>query len=133
MMLAIKSQFEITSIEHEHIRSLVIERFAMLRRDFPESYDPARHGWFLIIGDGDVLDEAIQAGCPPLLLDADDVPFGDDDYFNPYEFCVDHGDCFELVRVISDYGEAVTIFVPKSPFIHPSLWQLCQTLSAIPK
>lgn len=128
-MLTIRSLNDFEAMPEGPIRSLIAERLAMLAEY--GDYDPSL-GWFLVVEVGDAVDWPADMPCPSLLLDSGDVPFGDPAWFSPFEFCIRH-DCgvFELVRVLSDAGEAVAIFAPDDPGIPAELLSMCRTLAEV--
>ncbi len=128
-MQTIRHPNDVRFLRDETIQQLVAERFAMLAEYGP--YVPETHGWFLIVEPGDDPAQPESLPCPALLGDDDRIRFGEEGYFSPFEFCEFHdGKVFELVRVISDAGEAVAIFIPDLPGVSPDLLCLCRTLAA---
>lgn len=126
-MLTIRSLSDFDAMPKGPIRSLIAERLGMLAEYGP--YDPAL-GWFVVVEVGDSVDWPADMPCPDVQLDSDEVPFSDPAWCSPFEFCIQH-DCgvFELVRVLSDAGEAVAIFVPDDPGIPAEWLTLCRTLA----
>lgn len=128
-MQMIRHPNDVRLVRHAGIQSLIGERFAMLEEYGP--YDPDELGWFLVIESGDQPLQCERWPCPPLLQDEDGLPVDHPDFCSPYEFCIRHDTgIFELVRVLSDGGEAVAIFIPDQPDISTDLIHLCRTLSA---
>lgn len=114
-------------IHHPHVQQLVGQRFTELINEYGE-YNPQELGWFVYVEITDT-DNDCRAHHPNLLTDYDGIEFGQAGYYSPYEFCIDHGDCFELVRVLSDGGEAIALFVPKNAVSCPLMLQLCQSIA----
>lgn len=126
-MKIIRSLTDLDGIPKSLIRSMVDERIAMLSEYGP--YVPEL-GWFVIVEAGDV-DIPVGVPCPSLFEDADGIRFDAHGYFSPYEFCIQQDGVFELVRVLSDAGEAVAIFVPDGPEISAELLTMCRTLAEV--
>lgn len=127
-MKIIRSLNDFHALPESPVQAMVAERIAMLEEFGP--YVPTL-GWFVIVETGDV-DVPVDAPCPSLLEDGDGLHFGDRGYFSPFEFCTRHDSgIFELVRVLSDSGEAVAVFVPDAPGISTNLLLLCRTFQEI--
>ena len=114
-------------INHPQVQHLVQQHFTELISEYGE-YNPQELGWFVYVETTDA-DNDCRAYHPNLLTDYDGIEFGQADYYSPYEFCIDHGDCYELVRVLSDGGEAIAVFVPKEATNCPLMLQLCQSIA----
>ena len=114
-------------INHPQVQHLVQQHFTELIAEYGE-YNPQELGWFVYVETTDA-DNDCRAYHPNLLTDYDGIEFGQADYYSPYEFCIDHGDCYELVRVLSDGGEAIAVFVPKEATNCPLMLQLCQSIA----
>ena len=114
-------------INHPQVQHLVQQHFTELIAEYGE-YNPQELGWFVYVETTDT-DNDCRAYHPNLLTDYDGIEFGQADYYSPYEFCIDHGDCYELVRVLSDGGEAIALFVPKEATHCPLMLQLCQSIA----
>ena len=112
---------------HPHIQQLVQQRFSELIEEYGD-YNPQELGWFVCVESSDT-DRDCRAFHPSLLTDYNGNEFGQVGYYSPYEFCTDHGDCYELVRVLSDGGEAIAVFVPKEAAACPMLLQLCESIA----
>lgn len=114
-------------INHPQVQHLVQQHFTELIAEYGE-YNPQELGWFVYVETTDT-DNDCRAHHPNLLTDYDGIEFGQASYYSPYEFCIDHGDCYELVRVLSDGGEAIAVFVPKDATNCPLMLQLCQSIA----
>ena len=114
-------------IEHSEISSLVQERIEMLNKEFA-MYEPDDFGQIVIIESMDTDEQCLQFE-PNLLADYEGIEYGKRDYCSPYEFCKSHDTCYELVRVLSDYGHAIVLFVPKDSVTCPRLLSLCDEFS----
>lgn len=126
-MLTVNQTGMQTRITHTHIRQLTQQRLTDLIAEYGE-YNPQELGWFVYVETTDT-DNDCRAHHPNLLTDYDGIEFGQAGYYSPYEFCIDHGDCYELVRVLSDGGEAIAVFVPKEATNCPLMLQLCQSIA----
>ena len=130
-MLTVNQPAMQVHINHPHIQQIVVQRFNELIKEYGE-YNPQELGWFVFVEITDT-DHHCRAHQPNLLTDYDDIEFGQAGYYSPYEFCIDHGDCYELVRVLSDSGEAIAVFVPKEATNCPLMLQLCQSIAVSQK
>lgn len=129
-MKIIRSLNDFEHLQVGPVRELIGEALTMLQEFGP--YRPEL-GWFLVAEPEDHPEHPEDWPCPPLLLDADGLTWGDPEYYSPFEFCIRH-ECgvFELVRILSDAGEAVAIYVPDRPDSPPALLQLCRSLATPP-
>lgn len=116
------------------VRSLLAQRFADLSQDEP--YDPALHGFFVVVEAGDSLDD-IERACGCKLLSKRYVParFGDASFVPDWEFCEfhagtdgEHG-CFEAVFILSDDGFGVVLVTPDVDEVNPALRTMCRTFA----
>ena len=120
------SPAEAERISDLSIRGLVLLRFAQVCAGEP--YDPERHGTFAVIEPGDSVDEfERQTGCPVLHDTFFEVRFGDPDFVPAAEVIEDHGDCWELVYVLSDHCGGILLFVPNVDGVNPELLAMCAT------
>ena len=107
------------------LQALVHQRIALLSEDEP--YDPAVHGYFIVVDEGDelpALDK--QLGFPILSNRFDGCMFGEEGFTPCHEVLEEHASYYEMVFVLSDDGYGVEVFIPKSPAIDPRLTAMCQ-------
>ena len=115
------------------VRSLLAQRFAELSQDEP--YDPALHGFFVVVEAGDSLDDIERAcGCKLLSKRYGPARFGDADFVPDWEFCEFHAadgspGCFEAVFVLSDDGFGVVLVTPDVDDVNPALRTMCRTFA----
>ena len=71
-----------------------------------------------------------ECGCPILRNLFDEVRFGEPGYAPSFEHLEDHGQCYEMVFILSDDGSGVSVFVPKVKGIDAELLKLCAAYAA---
>ena len=119
----------VSRIADPDIRSLVTQRFTEVCAGEP--YDVDMHGYMIVVEPGDTvaaLEE--ECSCPILHNLFDETRFGEPGYAPSFEHLEDHGQCYEMVFIMSDDGSGVSIFIPKAKGIDADLLKLCETYAA---
>lgn len=122
-MRVIRAAAEAGELLDEEVRVLVQRRITMLSEDEP--YDPAIHGYFIVIEAHDFTDAVDQhLGFSLTCNRWDGSHFGEPTFTPSFELVEEHPSCYEVVFVLSDSGYGVTVFVPKE-HVDPDLLAMC--------
>lgn len=131
-MIVIRDPDQLRAFPAGWIRTLVERHLADLSEDGP--YDPAVHGFFVVVEPGDTADEVEQvAGCALRESWTKDSRFGDVGFLPRWEWLEHYpgeaGDlgCFEMVCILDDSGLGVVILLPDVAGLDPELDNLCRT------
>ena len=123
-MRVIRAAAEAGELPDEDVRVLVQQRITMLSED--ESYDPAIHGYFIVIEAHDSTDAVDQhLGFSVLSNRWDGTHFRQPTFTPSFEMIEEHKGCYEVVFVLSDSGYGVIVFVPKE-HVDPDLLAMCR-------
>ena len=123
-MLLLFDPSGVSRIADPELRNLVAQRFVQICDGEP--YDVDMHGYMIVVEPGDsvaALEE--ECSCPILHNFFDETRFGEPGYAPSFEHLEDHGQCYEMVFILSDDGSGVSIFIPKTAGIDPELLSLC--------
>ena len=123
-MRVIRAAVEAGEQPDDEVRVLVQQRITMLSEDEP--YDPAIHGYFIVIEAHDSTDAVDQhLGFSVLSNRWDGTHFGEPTFTPSFELIEEHTSFFEMVFVLSDSGYGVIVFVPKE-HADPDLLAMCR-------
>jgi hypothetical protein len=123
-MRVIRAAAEAGELPDEEVRVLVQQRITMLSEDEP--YDPAIHGYFIVLDSQDSNDAVSQTlGFSVMCNRWDGTHFGEPTFTPSFEMIEEHTSCFEMVFVLSDSGCGVIVFVPKE-HVDPDLLAMCR-------
>ena len=123
-MRVIRAAVEAGEQPDDEVRVLVQQRITMLSEDEP--YDPAIHGYFIVIEAHDSTDAVDQhLGFSVLSNRWDGTHFGEPTFTPSFELIEEHTSFFEMVFVLSDSGYGVIVFVPKE-HVDPDLLAMCR-------
>lgn len=129
-MLILNDPALVNRIPDPAIRELVRCRFSEICADEPYDYDT--HGYMIVVEPGDSVEALEQeVGWPILRNLFDDTRYGEPDFTPAFEALEDHGNCYEMVFILSDSGSGIAIFIPKHPVIDADLLAMC-TEYAVP-
>jgi len=123
-MLRLRDRSSLLRVEDPDLRRLIERRYAELVED--DTIDPDILGeWFLAEpGDtGEALEEA--SGVSLLTNPYAEVRYGHPEFVPVCDVLEEHATCYELVFILNDDGQGVTIFIPKSSGIDAELLSLC--------
>ncbi|WP_454732392.1 MULTISPECIES: hypothetical protein [Cupriavidus] len=129
-MLIVRQPEAIAQIPHAAIRRRIEYRFQELFKEYGQDWSADELGWFIVWGIGDdPYDPVPIRGFRPLLVSSDGQRrYGEPGYRHGFEAVEDHGECFELVMVLTDLV-SICIFVPKVQGIHPDVIRAATALS----
>ena len=88
--------------------------------------------FFVIVEPGDdiaAVDDAL--GFPLMVNRFDGIPFGKPGFTPSWDVFEEHAGFYELVYVLSDDGQGVTVFVAKADGVSPELLSMCRQFSAL--
>ena len=123
-MRVIRAAEDVLELTEGEVRCLVQQRITMLSEDEP--YDPAIHGYFIVIEAHDSTDAVDQHLRFSVLSNRwDGTHFGDPTFTPSFELIEEHTNFFEMVFVLSDSGYGVVVFVPKE-HADPDLLAMCR-------
>lgn len=123
-MRVIRTAAETGELPDEEIRVLVQQRITMLSEDEP--YDPAIHGYFIVIEAHDATNAVDEhLGFSVLSNRWDGTHFRQPTFTPSFEMIEEHKGCYEVVFVLSDSGYGVIVFVPKE-HVDPDLLAMCR-------
>lgn len=123
-MRVIRAAEDVLELTEGEVCFLVQQRITMLSEDEP--YDPAIHGYFIVIEPHDATDAVDQRlGFSVLSNRWDGTHFGDPTFTPSFELIEEHTSFFEMVFVLSDSGYGVIVFVPKE-HVDPDLLAMCR-------
>lgn len=127
-MMLVRSVEEATAIDNPKIRSLVLQRIAVLSEDEP--YDPRTMAHFAVLEDGDAT-SAISAllGFDILSNRVTGIRFDQPGFHCSFEMLEEHPTCFEILFILSEDGYGVDVFVPKGSELPPDLLAMCSMYS----
>lgn len=108
-MKMIRSLEQTASLPEGAIKQRILAEQARLLADFPGVYDPAAHGWFLLVETPDDLKQPVVPNSPITLLQVIQE--------KRYEWLENWVTRYELVWVI-DGCEAVTIYLPDDVLVN---------------
>lgn len=130
-MLRLFEPKAVTRIADPDIRRLVAKRFVEISAG--EAYDVDLHGYMIVVEPCDTV-AALEEECgSPILHNLfDDTRFGEPGYAPSFEHLEDHGhgQCYEMIFIMSDDGSGVSIFIPKGKGIDAELLKLCNAYAA---
>jgi hypothetical protein len=106
-------------------RALLSLRLSQL--DQGDSSDLGELVYIVVCETGDTLD-ALEAtlGFTPLRNDTDGTSYGDPDFTPSWEWIKRHDGWFEIVWVLSDWGNGAILFVQDAQGVNPRLLGLCK-------
>lgn len=123
-MLILNDPALINRIPDLAIRNLVRQRFSEICGGEPYNYDI--HGYMIVIEPGDSIESLESETCCSILHNAfDKTQFGGSDFTPCFEALEDHGNCYEMVFILSDSGSGIAIFIPKHSGIDADLLAMC--------
>ncbi len=105
------------------VRQLIATRIQELAADGCEAAD-LMHVFVVAPGD-DMEVVADELGFPPLANRLTGACFREPGFAPSWDVLEDHGDCYELVYVLSDDGFGLVVFVPKQAGMNPDLLSMC--------
>lgn len=124
-MLVVRDPEQVNRIAAAEIQDLLRQRFAYLTEDEP--YDPQVMAYFIVIEDGDSLEQVNkQIGFDILCNRFDEKRYDQPDFHQSFEVLEEHRTCFEIMFILSDDGFGVDVFVPKSAHIPSELRAMCE-------
>ena len=122
-MLIIHNRSQLPLITDPDILKLVTQRLCQLDSTLPTP--------MIIMESGDSLSSIEkEIGFPILTNLFDDISYPDPDFMPSCEALEDHGECYELVFILSDGNEAVEIFIPKVG-VDPLLLSMCSQFAVV--
>jgi len=131
-MRIMRDPTDVDALPAGRVRSLLLQRIAELSIDEP--FDPAVHGFFVIVESGDGIDDIEQAsGCSLLSNRFSPARYGDADFVPDWDLLEFHPGSegepgyFEFTFVLSDDGFGVVLLSPDIEGIDPDLLALCLT------
>ena len=99
---------------------------ALIERRLAEYGDDAGLATFVVVEPGDPLGALDgQLGFSILANRLDGRRYGDPEFTPSFELAEDHGDFYEVVFVLADFGDGVLVFIPKGDGVDPRLLSLC--------
>lgn len=105
------------------VRQLIATRVQELAAD---GYEAADLMQVFVVAPGDDMDNvADELGFPLLANRFTGACFGEPEFRPSWDVLEDHGDCYELVYVVSDDGFGLVVFVPKQAGIDTDLLSMC--------
>ena len=118
-MLVIRDPSSLARLTDPAVRDLIRRR----RDEYGSDADLAT---FVVVEPGDPLD-ALDArlGFPVLSNRFDGTRHGEPGFAPSFELAEDHGDFYEIVFVLADYGDGVLVFIPKHGGVDAQLLSLC--------
>jgi hypothetical protein len=138
-MIVLRDPSDVASVAHPLIRDLAALRTTQILNG--ETYDPAIHGYMVVVEPGDSIEKLEQeVGLPILHGLFDDVPYGHPDFSPCFEILEEHSnehDCsgnalriYEMVFISNDDGAATTLFVPAAEGIPGDLLAMCRSFAS---
>lgn len=107
------------------VRQLIATRIQELAED---GYDAADLMHVFVVAPGDDMEGVeVELGFPLLANRFTGACFGEPEFTPSWDVLEDHGDCYELVYVVSDDGFGLVVFVPKQAGMNPDLLSMCAT------
>lgn len=124
-MILLSDPDDVTQVEDEAIRTLLVQRFD----DFcqGEPYDPDLHARVVLVEPGDSA-EAIEtaSGCRIVRELFSERRYGDPGFTPTFDLLEEHDTFFEWVFVENDGAQAVLILIKKQVGIDDTLLQFCR-------
>ncbi len=102
-MLTIKTEADVARISHPLMRQVVEASLSRILADHPGFYEPAGHGWFMVLEDSSELDETSALHGQ---FSVRQIIRG-----QGFEWMGRYADFIELVVALND-SEAVAVYVP---------------------
>lgn len=125
-MQILRDPADIAGVADCEVRQWLQQRFAGMVQD-GEPYDPDTYGWFVLLEPGDSLAALAEIDCPNPFHTYGDIA---DPYvpgFIPsFNWIQDWPHLDEIVTVLSDGGEFISLLLLKCDTTQPELRQLCQ-------
>ncbi len=128
-MHVIRTDSDFIHLEDPELRSLIGHRIA----DTAEYVDHwSELVFFVVVEPGDAVTDIDEAlGFPILVNRFDGIPFGRAGFTPSWDVLAEHAAWFELVYVLSDDGNGVTVFVSKSEGTAVALLAMCRTYAVV--
>ena len=118
-MLVIRDPSSLSQLADPEVRSLIEQRMDEYGAD-------ADLATFVVVEPGDPLGALDgQLGFSILANRLDGRRYGDPEFTPSFELAEDHGDFYEVVFVLADFGDGVLVFIPKGDGVDPRLLSLC--------
>ena len=123
-MRVIRATEDVLDLVEGEVRCLVQQRITMLSEDEP--YEPAIHGYFIVMETHDATDAVDQHLGFSVLSNRWNGTHLTQPTFTPsFELIEEHKGCYEVVFVLSDSSYGVIVFVPKE-HVDPDLLAMCR-------
>lgn len=125
-MQIIRDPAQINQICDTQLRDWLTQRMGDMLAE-GEIYDPDTYGWFVVLQEGDDLDALADWDCPhPLQSFGASGEPGDPAFVPSFNWIQDWPGHYEIVTVLSDGGEFVSVILPKPGNGFPKLLALCR-------
>lgn len=128
-MHVIRTESDLQGLEDPDLLDLIHRRIA----DTAEFVDTfGELVFFVIVEPGDSMDRVATAlGFSPLVNRFDGIHFGGSGFTPSWDVLEEHAGFFELVYVLSDDGQGVTVFVARADGVSPELLSMCRRFASL--
>ncbi len=128
-MHVIRTDSDLESLEDPELLALVRQRIT----DTAEYVDHfSELVYFVIVEAGDVIAAVDAALAFPVMANRfDGIPFGAPAFTPSWDVLAEHPGWFELVYVLSDDGNGVTLFVSKAEGVPVALLAMCRAYAVV--
>ena len=123
-MHVIRTESDLRAPEDPYLLALIRRRIADTV-EFVDTFDELV--FFVVVEPRDAVAAVSDAlGFPVMANRFDGISFGEPGFTPSWDVLEEHAGCYELVYVLSDDGQGVTVFVTKAEGVSPELLSMCR-------
>ena len=129
-MHVIRTESDFDALEDPDLQVLIRQRIADTAEYVVDHFSEL--GFFVIVEPRDAVDRVTSAvGFSLLVSRFDGIPFGEPGFTPSWDVFEEHAGFYELVYVLGQDGQGVTVFVSKADGVSPELLSMCRQFADV--